>query len=99
MTADELEAGCLALEADGQPASGNALVAFAHARGQRLSKRTALAYLRTRPTPPVQPPAPEVFIRSDENPTAVLAVLEPLREADDDPVYHDASVVDDGTVV
>jgi hypothetical protein len=48
---DTLEQACVALEAQGLTPSGHNLEKYFHAHGNRLSRRTAVAYLKRRPTP------------------------------------------------
>lgn len=75
---EDIRTAAQALAAEAVQPSGNTLVRYFHTRGQRLSKRTALAHLRALAD------AGEVF------PPARPAPV-PLSSADDDPVYHGAS--------
>ena len=70
-TLEDIHTACLALAADGCTPSGNTLVRYCHARGQRLSKRTALKALQAladagevfQPVRPAPAPAPAAAAR------------------------------------
>lgn len=82
MTVEDVRAACQDLAAQGVQPSGNTLVHYVHTRGERLSKRTALAHLRAladagevfmpvRPEPPPPPgpvPAPVPAVRRPSAP-------------------------------